>query len=287
MTLGSKIELWAQTENTIAAVVMIGSRVRDAVDPGHADAGSDWDFQIISSRPAVFLNSTWLASAGINPLAYVVRQGRLGAALKVSVVSNEGELDLIIIPTWQITVARFFVAVRLRSAISAIKRGLDDLALVQRAGFRVVKGRRSLSEFFHQNIRTHRAPRLHTDAAIALAEGFVCDYISTRKKIERGELIAAQRWLHHYLADTNLRLLHELALQRRITTFPDGRRLEFVLPGELLPLVSIETRLERECLETELERVADSCRTIMHELVGDKWRWPLPRVVGDLRAICR
>lgn len=274
ITLGARIEGWAQDQTTIDALILIGSRARLPSDLASADQNSDWDYQAISSRPEIFYTRSWLTDAGLDPFAYVVRPGRMKSAVKVSAVCAQGQLDLVIIPSWQLRLARALFALRVDSIIPAVSRGLYDLALVQRPGFQVVKGGRSISKFFQRIITSFPAQRLDTDAAIAVAEGFVCDYLSTRNKIERGEFIAAQRWLHHHLVEANLRLLHELAIQRGFHAYPDGRRLEHALPDTLLRLVGSEARPDECSLSIALEQVASSCCTLMGLLVGDKWKWP-------------
>ena len=114
--------------------------------------------------------------------------------------------------------------------------------------------------------------RLGDDETRAIAEGFVCDYISTRHKIARGELLAAQRWLHHQLADASFQLHHELRLRQGKLSLPDARRLEFLVDDRRDVTVGVPPNTAS--LETAVASCAASFRRVMHGLVGDSWRWP-------------
>jgi hypothetical protein len=90
-------------------------------------------------------------------------------------------------------------------------------------------------------------------------------------------LIAAQRWLHHQLAEVNFRLLHELRNRARLASFPDSRRIEFLVDDRWRAAVSVEALLGKESLESALAKSAQTFRELMHALVGETWRWPLPK----------
>jgi hypothetical protein len=106
-----------------------------------------------------------------------------------------------------------------------------------------------------------------------LAEAFVCDYVFTRRKVQRGELCAAQRWLHHQLAETNFRLLHELRLRCGKTSFPDARRLE-QLEDPLGGGATVAAVPTAASLHVALEVAAGTHRQLITALVGAAWRWP-------------
>src|SRR5262245_51753130 len=81
--LGSAFVRWARTEAAIRVIVLIGSRGRSPTQAGAADTWSDWDFQIVTSNPALFTDPGWTQNAGLPaPLAYVARTGRLGRVMK-------------------------------------------------------------------------------------------------------------------------------------------------------------------------------------------------------------
>jgi hypothetical protein len=117
-------------------------------------------------------------------------------------------------------------------------------------------------------------PRLTDGEVRDCAEAFVCDYVSTWRKLVRGELLATQRWLHHHLAETNFRLLHELQLRRGQPSFPDARRVERLVDQPWPARVGVEAGLTTESLAAACDDAAETCRLLVRELVGETWTWP-------------
>ncbi|HVU34929.1 MAG TPA: hypothetical protein VHE61_15960 [Opitutaceae bacterium] len=272
--LGDAVIAWAQRDASVDGLILIGSRVR-APGPGAADQYSDWDFHIITSNPDRFRTAAWTRDSGIPaPLAYVARGGRLGSATKVSAVFAAGQLDLVVIPTRQVRQMRWLWRLGLATRLPAAAKGLADLAVVIRAGYRVLKGDRLCGDVYARVAKDIPTPRLSDEGVRELAEGFVCDYVSTRQKIARGELIAAQRWLHHLLVETNFRLLHELRLRRGEASMPDARRVEQLAPLEQADLVRVAAVPDAESLTDACEQAADALRALARDLIGDSWHWP-------------
>lgn len=272
--IGAAISVWAQSERSIEALILIGSRVR-AAGPLAADARSDWDFQVVARRTELFGTSDWLSAAGLGPvITYVVRTGRFGNAKKISAILRGGELDLVIIPSRRLQWARWLLACGLVQRSAGFLQGLTDLAVVLRPGHRFLKGEVAWGHFFASIVAQLPALGIDDSTARSIADGFVCDYLSTRHKIARGELLAAQRWLHHQLAETNFRLLHELRLRRAAPSLPDARRLEFLADPATVSSVAVNAVLTQESLLAATERAAETCRQLMRALVADAWRWP-------------
>jgi hypothetical protein len=271
--IGERVEEWARRQDHVELLVAIGSRVRAPGAVGAADDRSDWDYQIASSRPEILDRSAWLSALGVEVHAYAVRIGRLGSSAKISVVTDRGELDLVILPAEALRVLTTAMSRPASSWPPQLLPALTDLATVLAGGFRVLKGEAAYGPLLARIARKVPVTRLD-DAAVRLeAEGFVCDYVSTWRKVERGEWIAAQRWLHHQLAETNLRLLHELRLRRGGASFPDGRRLER-LAEPLADELTIRATPDAESLRAALPRCADAHRRLVEALLGDTWRWP-------------
>ncbi len=253
-------------------MVIIGSRVRSAGAFGSADEFSDWDFQIGTSNPQLFDKASWPNSVGLVPLAYVARQGRLGSAQKISVLFAAGALDIVVIP-----IARLNEAVKLTNTLGKVSDssgGFSDLAAVISSGYKIVKGTLELAQLYERIVKEVRGFRLSDQDVQDIGDSFVVDYVSTKNKIERGELLAAQRWLHIYLAETNFRLLHELRLRRGETSFPDARRLEFLLDGSVIGKFNVEARIERTSLQAAVEKCAECCRLLIAQLLEGTWAWP-------------
>jgi hypothetical protein len=272
-TIGPAIIRWAEREPSIGALVLIGSRVHaGASSVTAADELSDWDFQVVTSRPELFVTAGWTRDAGLGePLAYVARSGRLGAATKVSVVLRDGELDLVLLPVRRLKWAKFLLRIGLATRLPALRTALSGLAGVLRDGHRLVIGEREWGRFFSQVVAAFPPMRLSNAAVRSLAEGFVCDYVSTSHKIKRGEFLAAQRWVHLQLAEVNFQLLHELRQRRGEPSLPDGRRIER-LPVDSRG-IAVSALPTQDSLHAAAEKSAATLRELMSELVPD-WRWP-------------
>lgn len=273
VTLGARIQAWAEREPTVQLCVLIGSRVRDPAAPTGADAHSDWDFQIATSHPQQFEDSSWLAALGMQPLAYALRPGRLGSALKASAVTVHGELDLVVIPVNPLREVARLLSGGARVVDPTVRQALIDLSAVLAGGYRFLKGAGEFADFYARVVREVPPARLDNSAVCRLAEVFVCDYVITCRRIDRGEWLAAQRWLHHQLAETNFRLLHELRLRGGRASFPDARWLED-LDESRLEAVRVAALPEGAGLRRAVEQAAETLRTLVVQLVGESWRWP-------------
>jgi hypothetical protein len=206
------------------------------------------------------------------PLAYVARTGRLGAATKVSAVLRAGELDLVVLPAQRLRWAKLFVALGVAQRMAGLRQALGGLATVLRGGHRMVKGEGEWGAFFRDVAAEFPVPCLSDAEVRSLAEGFVCDYVSTRNKIERGEFLAAQRWLHHQLAEVNFQLLHELRQRRGEPSLPDVRRVERLTVDSRG--IEVSAAPTTEGLRAAVEKSAATLRELMAGLVPE-WRWPL------------
>lgn len=266
---------WAQREPGIIVLNLIGSQVRPRHEEGAADVHSDWDFQLVVREPRLFANRDWIGRAGLPPpLAYVVRPGRLGSSGKVSVAFADVAMDLVLIPALPFRLARVLCALGLVACSHRARTGLADLAVVLRDGYQLLKGEAAWARFF-QYVCTQVPPvRINDQEVTALAEGFVCDYLSTRHKITRGEFVAAQRWLHGHLAETNFRLLHELRQRAGEVSFPDARRLELFGRDPWVAAVTVRALPDRESLEAATEKCAQTLCDQVRALAGEKWNWP-------------
>lgn len=275
MNFGEKITKWANREPTVAGLVLIGSRVREERDVvWRADAQSDWDFQVIAKRPELFADAAWLRAAGVEPDVYAVRRAAIGGVPKVAILAPGVEADLVIVPQRSLRLAQWAIGLGLHHRSAKLRRAMQDLAVVIRPGWRFLKGSQTWGGLYRQVVSEVEDPRLSDAEARALADSFVCDLVWTRRKIERGELVAAQRMLHRSLAETNLRLLHEVRLRRGEQSFPEGRRIERVADSEELEAVAVSARLNKSEIGAAVDRCAATMRQFMRELVGESWRSP-------------
>jgi hypothetical protein len=274
MNLGERFITWAEQSEAVKVLAQIGSRVRAGAAAGGPDKHSDWDFQIITTDPLALETVAVLRQAGIGePIAFVSRIGRLGTSRKVTAVFADGELDVVIIPYDQLAAARKQMG---GGGVPnpMIERALADMALVLVGGYKVIKDTEGAAQMYEFITSRVSVPRIHDLEAVRIADGFVCDYIGTRRLIGRGELLAGQRWLHHNLVEANYRLLHELKTRRGLVSYPDARRLEQLDTEGWVETIAVSAELDPLSLYRAVEKSAQACRRLMEALVGDKWHWP-------------
>jgi hypothetical protein len=276
LDFGEAMAQWADRNATISGLVLIGSRAhQDADQLLHADAYSDWDFQVIASKPKVFENASWTKGiSGFELRAYAVRTAIIGGVPKINAVFSNAEADFVIIPTISARLLRLCILLGLHRTAGRVRRHVQDLAEVIRPGWRFLKGGDRWGNLYRRAVEDVTDPRLSDEDVRQLAEGFVCDYIWIVRKIARGELRAAQRILYRELLEVNLRLLHELRLRRGQPSFTKARRLEKVTRKDELESVTIEAILEVNALQNALEKSAVTFRGLMQALVRDTWQWP-------------
>jgi hypothetical protein len=268
---------WAESTRSVDALVLIGSRERAASDAvWTADAQSDWDFQVITSRPKLFADGAWMRDLpGFELKVYAPRVARIGGVPKVNVVLAGAEADFVVLPAPLMRRMKRAVALGLHREEGKIRGALRDLAVVIRPGWRFLKGGAAWDPLFQRVVAEVTDPRLDDGAVCGLANVFVCEAVWIRRKLERGELAAAQRMLHRELAETNFRLLHELRLRRGERSFPEARRIERVLAGPELEAVSVTATLDAVALRKALEKSEATLRMLMAALVEERWRWPV------------
>lgn len=267
---------WAAQEPSVQALVLIGSRVRASGDTvWQADAQSDWDFQIITTRPELLTDARWLqALPGIDVRVYATRGARLGDVPKVAAVLAGAEADFVVLPATRLEPLRTAAARGEHHEAGNVRRDLQAIGVVVRPGWRFLKDTSDWETFYQKIVAEVPDPRVENAAACGLADGFVCDFIWAQRKLARGERIAAQRMLHRELAEVNFRLLHELKLRRGERSFPEGRRIERVATPAELTSVAVSATLDEAALREALDQGAATLRRLMGALVGNDWRWP-------------
>jgi hypothetical protein len=240
-----------------------------------ADAQSDWDFQIITSKPEMFADGAWTRELkGAKLLVYSARVARIGGVPKINAIFDGTEVDFVVIPVELFKKMKRIVSRGLHRQEGEARQFIQNLAVVIRPGWRFLKGAEPWDALYRQTIAEVTDPRLGDEAALQLANGFVCDLVWTRRKIERGELNAAQRMLHRELAETNFRLLHELRLRQEKRSFPEVRRIEFLNDAAGMGAVSVSAKLEPKELTAAVKKSTATLRKLMKSLVGARWQWP-------------
>ena len=276
---GKLIAAWAAADPTVSLCVLIGSQTRGDDAATGPDAGSDWDFQLATSAPERFADGAWLAALGLPPLAYALRPGRLGSALKATAVTLWGELDVVVLPAEPLRgLARLVTAGQVPPEPAA-QQALTDLAAVLAGGYRILKGEAEFGAFYGWVARSVPPARMDDAGVRRLAEGWICDYVALRRRLARGERLAARRALHHQLAEGNARLLHELRLRRGLRSFPDVRRLER-LDAAAAARLALPDTADAAGLLAAAQTAARTCHGLLVELLGAGWRWPDLRSLG-------
>src|SRR5687767_10203081 len=98
MDLAEHVAIWANREPSVQAVVLIGSRAgadRDLLS--RADANSDWDFQIVSSKVDMFNGAVWAQTLGPQLRTYSRRRAAIGGVPKVAALFETSEADFVIL----------------------------------------------------------------------------------------------------------------------------------------------------------------------------------------------
>jgi len=203
-----------------------------------------------------------------------MRAGRLNSVKKVTAVFEEGELDLVIIPYRQFRMVALIVRLGLMNFFPKSSSSLRNLAAVWKGGVVVLKGDFRVTLLIDAMKAKINSGRLDDEEVCALANGFVCDYVSAKRKLARGEILAAQRWLHFHLAEVNFQLLHEWRQRRGLLSFPDARRTESLLSKREMKLVEVKAIPNEISVSMALEECASACVELMGKLVGSKWSWP-------------
>jgi hypothetical protein len=273
---GEAMARWADRNPTISGLVLIGSRERPEADKlWRADEHSDWDFQVIASRPKQFENGAWTKGIfGFELRAYAARTAIIGGVPKVSAVFTNAEADLVIIPAISARLLRWSIRLGLHKREGRVRRHVQDLAEVIRPGWRFLKGGDKWGGLYQRAVDDVPDPHLEDQEVRKLAEGFVCDYVWTLRKIARGELMTAQRMLFLGLTEANFRLMHELKQRRGERTFTKARRIERVAGERELNDLAVEAPLESAALCAAVAKSAATCRKLVKALVGETWHWP-------------
>lgn len=260
---------WVDRERSIRAVTLFGTQAQ-----GRAAAGSDFDLQVVTTRPVRFEDRRW--TSGIpnwRVRAYAVRDAT-GGARKVTLLLEDAEFDLVIVPAWSLGVARLLVRGGLHLRVQRLARALGPLAVVMRPAHRVLRGGPSWEHFHARVVREVPAPRLDCAAVLALAETAYVDLHWILGKAARGELVAAQRWLHRTPVEVNLRLLTESRQRRGIDPVFDGRRAESLLHPAELAEIRIDAALEPAALTAAVLLCEATLRRRVLELTDAPAPWP-------------
>ena len=262
------ISLWAHRTPGVQAAILIGSQARPQGDPVvRPDPASDWDFQLVVRSPADFRSSRWIEelTCGLSR-GYVVRKGLWQGGLKVAATLADAEVDLLILPAWPLRRLAWLSALGWHQREGKCRRTLQALIHHVRPSWIFLKDAGWVEPLYRRAAELPD-PRLSDAGVRHLAAEFRADCRAILRKLDRGELRAAQRGLHLELAEANFRLQHELCLRRGTATFEKGRRLEQLCAGEELADLTVNSACEGPALRAAVERAAAACRRLTRELL--------------------
>ncbi len=264
---------WIQAEPRVKAAVLFGSQVRKAGVAAAADAWSDIDLHLINSAPEKMGKIDWAqVLPGLHFCHQAVRPAT-GGVRKVTVFFAEGEADLVLVPALSFRLAGWAMVVGLEARLTFLRTALDSLATILSGGYRCLKGERQWGWIYARVLRQRPGFRIDDAGVRQLADVFLCDLVWVLQKLERGELVAAQRILHRALLETNVLLVHEVRTRHALPTFQQARRVEqLVTPAELAAL-QVNTQLNAAELRAAAWELFAGCKMLIGQLVPD---WTVP-----------
>ncbi len=241
---------WARGQTDLAALVQIGSRARIN---GEVDAWSDWDYHLITSNPARYLDTAWLAQIGPVWSAHVERTPR-GVAKLSAVFDGGHEVDFVPLATWQMKLVYWAMA---RPGLAwiypaAVRRGIANTRLVVCPGHRVVLGGAAWERRLAALMVPWPEPTFSEQDFQMHCGAFWRHAVWVQKKIARGELRAAQRWNHVEVLEHLQALLAEEARLAGRPARPESRKAEHWLDARRLAQTAFASAPDQRVLARTL-----------------------------------
>jgi len=269
----ARISAWAESRPDITALVQIGSRVQAG---GTVDQWSDYDFQLITRRPALYRDPA--ALHGLGETWVVSSQRVFGGADKLTLIlPGAAEADFVILSALELRIA--FAALRAPGLAALwpppLKFGVRDLRIVACPGWRVIKGGAAWERRYARLGAAVPWPRLSEREFQEVCAAFWAAAVWTAKKIARGELRAAQRHFHVSLTETLWRLLEEEARDQARPARPEARRAETWLPPERVAGTGFPTAAEPAALRRALAASAAAFAEVANALARSRG-WAMP-----------
>lgn len=279
------VTAWVGAEKSVEAAVLFGSRVRGAADPAGADGWSDVDLHLVTGDARAIERIDWARLWPEFHFCLRVVRPATGGVRKVTVLFKEGELDLVLVPAAELTEARRAMQPKARGSLAPpVRAALNSMSTIMRGGYRFLKGAPRWGKFYAAVAGELPGFRI-SDAEVAqLADVFLCELLWVLQKLQRGELVAAQRILHRSLVETNVVLLHEVRVRGAKPTYQQARRVERLVPPRELRSVQVSARLERQELGRAAWDAFAGLKRLMAELVPG---WGVPAGLKALLAAQR
>lgn len=266
------IAAWAESRPDIRALVQIGSRVQ----PTGADLWSDFDYQLITSRPAAYRDPAAFRALGE---AWVISlQPVFGGAVKATLIlSGATEVDFVILSALEVRIALAALRAPGLAALwpTPLRRGIRDLQIVACPGWRVVKGGAAWQRRYTRLGTAVPWPALTEPDLHAHCAEFWAAAVWTTKKISRGELRAAQREFHRTLGEKIWLLLEREARAQHAPARPEARRAETWLAPARVEQTEFATRPDPAALRHALRQAVAVFDDVSASLAR-RHGWTLP-----------
>jgi aminoglycoside 6-adenylyltransferase len=264
---------WAQSEENIRAVVIIGSRARTADHP--ADEWSDLDLLVLAKDPKpLWETSDWIRNVGIPWLTFVESTpGDEGFERRVLF---EGGLDV------------DFAPMAVGDLLSIGSQGLSPvMADILRRGVKVVLDKDGLADKFHVPTGTPYPESLPSEAEfLSRVNDFWYHTVWTAKRLRRGELWRAKSCCDMYLKNLLRQMIEWHAHATRgqgVDTWMRGRFLEeWADPRAVAALPRIFARYDPEDVWQALQATMELFHTLAVE-TADSFKFPYP-ILGEQKA---
>ena len=247
----ARIVDWARRQPDIKALVQIGSRAQAGEI---ADALSDWDFHLISTRPQKYYHTEWLAEIAPSWCAHAERT--LRGVIKVSAVFEGGmEADFIPLAAWQMKLV--YWGMRHPGWVNCmparLHRGiLETRVILLGSGHRVLIGGKE----WEQRLTALEVPwatrRMSAEEFSDHTAAFWQKAVWVAKKIARPEPRSAMHWLHKLVLEHVYAVLEEEAWLAGRVARPLALKAEKWLEARRLAQTAIETGIDQRGLARAL-----------------------------------
>lgn len=261
------------SDEAVHSAVVFGSQVRGLHSTSSPDQWSDIDLHLIVKSPRQLIVADWSELLPFHHSLSVVRPAS-GGVRKLTLIFEEGEADLVLVPVGQMRLVRIGMMLGLHRRPGRLANALNNMATIMAGGYRFIKGESKWSRLYAQVVDEMPGVRISDSEAIQIANTFLCDFLWVLQKNERGEVVAAQRMLHRSLIEANIVLLHELRLRRGFESYQQARRIERLSEPDELKAVQASALLDSGEMREAANAAFDGLCYLMRILVP---AWSAPK----------
>lgn len=267
----AKLAAWAESEDNVRAVVIVGSRAR-ADHP--ADEWADLDVVVLARDPQpLWAGAAWLAAIGEPWLTFI----------EPTPDRRTYERRVLFAPGLDVD----FVPVAVASLVDVLERGIAEALMLLQRGARILVDKDGLAQRALDAVRPAAPPPLPSEAEyLNLANDFWYHTVWAAKHLRRGDLWVGKFCADNYLKDLLLRMIewHARATRATTDTWMLGRFMdEWADPRAVAALKDVFARYDEEEIWRALEATMEVFRWLALE-TADAWRYAYP-TEGAARAV--